>query len=628
VFNLVNMGMLAGLAALTVPIAVHLLRSRRFRRVDLGSLRFLRQAIQETARWQRLREKLLLLARLLAVALLTLLFARPYFPQRTAAADAAVDTVVLLDRSGSTRGQSLGSSAAKRLAQEARSLVAALPDSASMTLAEFSDTVRSTEEFGDEVPGGATDYAGALRWAADRLRLSPAPHKEIMLVTDLQASGLPEAPIADWPAEIPVRVVALPLPGKHNLAIRQVRCRTPYAEEKVVVDVWLERSGDCPRGDTTVTLQLAGGETLRQTVPWEREQVEFEWPLGKERLLRGEVRVAGDDAWPEDDARAFAFLVHAPYRVVLVDGEPGKTPYESETYFLDMALAAAADRLAGSPFAPEVRTSLGSLRDVRAVALCNVRSLAGDETERLKAFVEGGGGLVYFLGDRCEPWHYQRLRDAKLFPATLKTGSLPVPRLVANWDATHPALAAFAQRDRGGDLSRIVFRQALGLVPTEGTSVLAKLDDGSPAILAAASGQGRIVVVGNPADREWTDWPTERIFLPVAHELFNWTVRRGDEDKPVQTRVQGMAEAASLGIHEGTLLTVVVPASRESRIATVPEAQFRERLGIGPPPAESAFDDRELPAKRERRGEFWPWLALGLLALLIAENVLAERTAG
>ena len=627
-FNLVNMGMLAGMAALAVPIAVHLLRSRRFRRADLGTLRFIRQAIQETARWQRLREKLLLLARLLAVALLTLLFARPYFPRRADAADAAVDTVILLDRSGSTRGQALGSMAAKRLQQEAQSLVAALPDSASVTLAEFADTVRSTDDFAGDAAGGPTNYAEALRWAADRLRLSPAPHKEIVLVTDLQASGLPDAPLVDWPAEVPVRIVALPPPGKHNLAVRLVRCRTPFAEDQVVVDVWIERSGDCPRGETTVTLQLTGGETLRQTVPWEREQVEFRWQLGKERLLRGEVRVAGDDAWPEDDVRSFAFAVRAPYRVVLVDGEPGATPYENETYFLDMALAAAADRLAGSPFAPEVRDSLGSLRDVRAVVLCNVRSLATDEADRLKTFVEGGGGLLYFLGDRCESWHYQRLRDSGLFPATLKTGSLPIPRLVATWDATHPALHAFAERDRGGDLSRIVFRRAFNLEPVAGASVLAKLDDDSPAILAAEVGKGRVVVVGNPADREWTDWPAERIFLPVVHELVNWTVRRAEEDQPVQTRVQGLDETRSLGIHEGVPLAVVVPASRESRIGTVAEAVFRERLGIGLAPANSAFDDRELPTQRERRGEFWPWLALGLLVLLIGENFLAERAAG
>lgn len=625
--SLVNMAMLAGMAALAVPVAVHLLRSRRFRRVDLGTVRFLRQAIRETARWQRLRELLLLAARLLAVALLTLLFARPYLARQSDPAHATVDTVILLDRSDSTRGRTLGGSAADRLLHEARTLANNLPEAAHVTLAEFADTVRATETYAEEASGGPGDYARALRWAADRLLLSPAPRKEIVLVTDLQASGLPDAPLADWPAEIPVRIVSRPLPGTYNLAVREVRCRTPYARDRIVVEAWLERSGQVPPGEVTVTLQLDGGEPIRQTVPPGSERVEFEWPLGNERLLRGEVRVASDDAWPEDDARAFAFPIREPCRIVLVDGKPGPTPFAGEAYFLDMALATATDPLAGSPYAPETRPALGSLHGVRAVVLCNLRSLSTQETDRLREFVADGGGLVYFLGDRCEAWHYQRLRDAGLFPATLRTGLLPLPRLVAEWDASHPALRAFAERDRGGDLSRIVFRHAFGLEPTPETRVLAKLDDGSPALLAAESGQGRIVVVANPANRAWTDWPAERIFLPVVHELIGWASRR-EEENPVRTRVRGLDEPRPLGIHAGPPLTVVVTAPGESRIDTVPEAEFRQRLGIGAPPLDSAFADEELPARRERRRELWPWLALALLLLLIGENLLAERATG
>lgn len=626
-FSLVNMAMLAGMAALAVPVAVHLLRSRRFRRVDLGTVRFLRQAIRETARWQRLRELLLLAARLLAVALLTLLFARPYLSRQSDPANATVDTVILLDRSDSTRGKTLGGSAAARLLHEARTLADALPEAAHVTLADFADTARAADAFAGEASGGPGDYARALRWAADRLLLSPAPRKEIVLVTDLQASGLPDAPLADWPAEVPVRIVALPLPGKHNLAIREVRCRTPYARDRMVVEAWLERSGEVPAGELTVTLQLDGGDPLRQTVGPDTERIEFAWPLAGERLLRGEVRVASDDAWPEDDARAFAFPVREPCRVVLLDGNPGPTPFAGETYFLDMALATATDPLAGSPYAPETRTSLGSLNGVRAVVLCNVRSLSSQETDRLREFVGGGGGLVYFLGGRCESWHYQRLREEGLFPATLKTGLLPVPRLVAEWDAGHPALRAFAERDRGGDLSRIVFRHAFGLEPMPDARVLAKLDDGSPAIVATESGQGRIVVVANPANRAWTDWPAERMFLPVVHELLDWVASRAEEN-PVQTRVRGLDETRPLGIHAGPPLTVVVPAPGESRIDPVSEAEFRQRLGIGPAPLDSAFADAELPAKRERRNELWPWLALALLVLLIGENLLAERATG
>ena len=87
--GLIHPGILAGLFALALPVLIHFIRSRKYERVDIGALRFLRVAIQERRRWRRIENWPLLLARLAVVALLTLLFARPFFPDREKIAPAA-----------------------------------------------------------------------------------------------------------------------------------------------------------------------------------------------------------------------------------------------------------------------------------------------------------------------------------------------------------------------------------------------------------------------------------------------------------------------------------------------------------------------------------------------------------
>lgn len=68
------------LAALAIPIIIHLFYFRRFRKVYFSNVKFLREVKEETSARSRLRNLLVLLARLLAVAALIFAFAQPFIP--------------------------------------------------------------------------------------------------------------------------------------------------------------------------------------------------------------------------------------------------------------------------------------------------------------------------------------------------------------------------------------------------------------------------------------------------------------------------------------------------------------------------------------------------------------------
>ena len=95
---------LAGLVALAVPVFLHLSQRAKQEPVRFPSLAFVRRVPFKTTERRRLRDRLLLLLRALAVALLVIAFARPFL-ERSAfgVADAvqAREIVVLLDRSAS-----------------------------------------------------------------------------------------------------------------------------------------------------------------------------------------------------------------------------------------------------------------------------------------------------------------------------------------------------------------------------------------------------------------------------------------------------------------------------------------------------------------------------------------------
>src|ERR1700710_729829 len=77
-FGLIQPFYLWALAGLAIPVIVHLVFKRRSRRIDLGTLRFLKSVLQANARSRNLKRWILLAMRLVCVALLVGIFARPH----------------------------------------------------------------------------------------------------------------------------------------------------------------------------------------------------------------------------------------------------------------------------------------------------------------------------------------------------------------------------------------------------------------------------------------------------------------------------------------------------------------------------------------------------------------------
>src|SRR5687767_949122 len=94
---------LAGLAALAVPIFVHLINRERKEITEWPSLMFIERIPYRSVRRQKIRNWLLFAIRCLALILLIAAFARPFLQRRLAGAAGALDSsrevVVLLDRS-------------------------------------------------------------------------------------------------------------------------------------------------------------------------------------------------------------------------------------------------------------------------------------------------------------------------------------------------------------------------------------------------------------------------------------------------------------------------------------------------------------------------------------------------
>ena len=75
--SFLNSIMLAGLAAVAVPIIIHLLNRRKFKTVTWAAMKFVKLSVDQNQRRMRIEDLILLLIRCALVALLALALARP-----------------------------------------------------------------------------------------------------------------------------------------------------------------------------------------------------------------------------------------------------------------------------------------------------------------------------------------------------------------------------------------------------------------------------------------------------------------------------------------------------------------------------------------------------------------------
>ena len=82
--SFLNPIMLFGLAAVSVPIIIHLLNRRKFQKVVWAAMKFLQISVEQNQRRMRVEDMILLALRCLLLALLALALARPSppFPKR------------------------------------------------------------------------------------------------------------------------------------------------------------------------------------------------------------------------------------------------------------------------------------------------------------------------------------------------------------------------------------------------------------------------------------------------------------------------------------------------------------------------------------------------------------------
>ena len=727
-----------GLLALG-PILIHILFRWRYRVLDFAALRFLLESRRRTRQRVRLEELLLVLLRVLACLLVGLMLADVRSSAWPAGRAAPTAHLFVLDDSLSlgqvVRTETLYQRAAaevlRRVGQAADGdwvavVSASRPGGGGPArLARRLIPAAETREAGFAARLTASkptdlraDFPAALKAAAALVQANGRMPVRLYVLSDFrradfsgaEAAALRSAFAAFNPEATEILLLDFGLVCRNNLAVEKIAVgrNVVVAGVSAPVRVMVRNTGAAATPATRLDVATEEGALPVQPVPalspGEAAPVEFTCTFKSPGSAAVRVSLPADELPADSTNVAAALEAQDALRALVLDGSANPGDPESASF----ALTGALDPSGTGAFGRRVDVQAvetwraGPLSAYDVVLLTNVREFAPAQDaagqtvypglRALEDYVRAGGGLAIFAGDAVRPAFYNGPMYADgqgLSPLLLaeEVPRQPSPDRFVRLDAASvrdaPMLRVFSRQ--GADFSRFVRFQEFvtALAPSagpasgQGPEVLARFDNGLPAVARRAYGKGTVVMWYSSADTKWTTWPKDLSFLPAMNDLA-WELARMAENlfddlagrtigytlpprlsgtvaamlktpawpaEDVQSlalrddgRRRGISypEPAHAGLYELTLtlgdrthhrvLFSRRPDPRESDLAKASEADIRAAAG---PNCTYVANLAERPAPVETgplRSFWWVFLA-ALVAVLVLETVLGLRFA-
>ncbi len=557
----------------SLPILIHLINLLRHRRVKWAAMTFLLESQKRNRNWVRMKQLLLLLTRVLAIAAIVFMLAGPILSDQWSElfGGGKAHHVILLDDSGSMAERWESTTAFTRAKQVVRRLAERANKGEAghrLSLLRFSDAAAGQPAvFARELV--SQDFLMQLEWELsklDSLPLSIGPIEAIQSVgrsiTTESDEKLVVYVVSDfrkpqWQGATAIREALVELQNS-DASIQLVQC-VDRDQANLAITALEPAAGVRATGvELPMEIEVAnfGSETVRDV----RVRVESrtydesgkngepdalpvvmidEIPPQQKTRKRFPVVFprAGDqgvtaqlpaDALAIDSERFGVIEVAADVRVLIVDGGLGS----DDADYLKLALAPSSRVRTGRKVQIERPEYLRdhALDPFQTVYLLNIDRLEPPVIESLETYVRDGGGVVLFTSDstRTAFVNQELYRDnAGMFPLPLLS---PTALYVDSSDAApdvtmeggHPIFSRMAADEMSTKFFNLVmigryYASQKGWTPADAavTRVVARLRNGEPLIVEKQFGKGRFLAVLTTAAPAWNNWAGNPTFVPV-----------------------------------------------------------------------------------------------------------------
>ncbi len=412
--------LLWALGLLVIPIIIHLFYFRRFKKVYFSNIRFLQEIKQETSSRNKIKNLLILLMRLLAIACLIFAFAQPFIASNSKAKSGTKGVSIYVDNSFSMSAESDDESILQLAKKKAIQISEACgeTDKIQVFTSDFEGQHQrfvSQEEargFIDQISSSPSvrNLSSAVNRAKQAMKTEAFDNKIIYLISDFQTS------ISDtWESDSAYTINLIPLQAvkESNVSIDSAYIESGVAitNQANLMKVVLNNHSDEDAENVRLTMNIDGQEKPMGSYDLKANRkivVNASFSPNKAGWQEGALKIT-DFPIVFDDTYNFSYYVNDNVNILSIN-QSGQNRYveaalRNITYFnlRNMSIG-------------QIKYDVFTEQDL--IILNDVQKISSGINNELKQFVNNGGNLLIFPSANADKTSFNNLL------ASLKTNTL------------------------------------------------------------------------------------------------------------------------------------------------------------------------------------------------------------
>ncbi len=391
---------LFGLAALAIPIIIHLFHFRRFKKVYFTNVKFLKEVKEETSARSRIKNLLILIARCLALACLVFAFAQPFIPHKGAAVKTGQKAVSLfVDNSFSMSSLSQDVPLIEKAKQRARQIVSAydVEDEFQILTNDFEgrhqrlvsqeDALALIDEI--NVTPSVKEMSKVVARQKQVLTTAKADHKETYIISDFQ-KNVTDIQASD-DTSVMVHLVPLQSVQQQNISVDSCWFEAPVQminqTNRLIVKITNHSNDD--RDDVPLALKLDNQVKPIGNIKVKANSTSYDtvnMTIIRTGWHEAELSIQ-DFPINFDDAYFFSFNVESEVKVLSVN-ETVPNKYINAVY-------------GQNPFfklenQSNTKVNYSAFSTYKLIILNNLKSVSSGLAQELLTYVKNGGNVIVF----------------------------------------------------------------------------------------------------------------------------------------------------------------------------------------------------------------------------------------
>jgi len=512
-----------GLWGLAIPVIIHLLNFRRFRRVAFSQVAFLQALQRESRSRQAIRHWLVLAMRLLAVAGLVLAFAQPFIPANDAKSGESNGSVVALYIDNSASMDAIGEEGAllQVSIEKAIRVVESYKETDRFFVQTNSFTPRDSRLLTrEEALNRLTEIKSSttarhitevMQRAEGHLMQVQGRNRRAYLFSDLQQSSHDLSQKKFQPdTSIHHHFVPSFAAEAINAWVDSVWFDTPtrLAQQKAQLHVRIGHNSPAGVSDLPLELRIDGARAAIGTynlVPGMPTDTVLRFTHGPGGKKQAQVSIE-DAPIQFDDDFYFGFEVTSSIQVVHFTEQPKGVVARSIRQVFETSSAT-------NTFETSATFSLDLLKQSDFVLVSGWPAPSTGMAEALRGFVSNGGSCLWIPDSSAVESLETQMRSALGFGSDGTWLETPGGR-VGQIATEHPIFAGvFRKIPRALDLPRL--NRVLSRTPMAREEILVQSEQGSPFISRVGIDKGSAYMLGSTIHEEHSNFTRHALFVPL-----------------------------------------------------------------------------------------------------------------